>query len=213
MIQIVPAILATSEDQFQKDLAKLSAVEGLKEGWLHIDFADNEFVPNKTIGLDLVAKFSSDFKKEAHLMVSHPAQWIDGLDQAGFGRVFFHPEADDSIPEVIDLAKARGMEVGLAINPDTGMEKVEPFLDKIDTVLVMTVTPGFQGQPFIPEALDKIQEIKSKAAVKIGVDGHVDEKDVKQIVEKGADFIVVGSYLLKGDAEENLEKLWEALHN
>ncbi len=212
MVQIIPAILATSEEQYQKDLAKLTATEGLKEGWLHIDFADNIFVPNQTVGVETVSKFPADFEKEAHLMVVHPLDWINKLVEANFGRIIFHIESQDDTQKVIEEIKKRGIEAGLAINNDTDVSKLEPFLDKIDMVLVMSVVAGFQGQPFIPESLNKVREIKAKGSVRVGIDGHADNENMKEIVEAGADFIIVGSYLLKGDTDENLETLWEEMN-
>lgn len=209
MVQIIPAILATSKEQFQNDLAKLSQAEGLKDGWLHIDFADGVFVQNKTVGVEVISKFPANFRKEAHLMVAHPGEWVGQLAEADFERIIFHIESEDRTQEVIEDIKSRGIETGLAINYDTKVEKLEPFIGKIDIALVMTVVAGFQGQPFIPATLDKVKTAKSKWQVRIGVDGHVNSEDAKEIVDAGVDFMIVGSYLLEGDTEEKLEILWE----
>lgn len=211
MVQIIPAILATSEDQYKQDLQKLSSCEALSDGWVHIDFADNKFVQNQTVGVDTIQKFPTNFHKEAHLMVSNPKQWIEKLATAGFERIIFHIECEDNINEVIDLIKAKGLEVGLAIKIDTALEKLEEFIDKIDMVLVMSIVSGFQGQPFIPEALNRLKEIKMKG-IRVGPDGAVNNNDIKEITETGADFVIVGSYLLKGDTDENMENLWEAIN-
>lgn len=212
MIQIIPSILATTEEQFQQDLKKLSDCEALKDGWIHIDFADNKFVQNETIGVDTVAKFPMDFRKEAHLMVSHPLQWVDKCLDGGFERIIFHIESEDNMEECIEYIKNKGVEVGLAINNDTPVEKLQPYSDKIDIVLVMTIVAGFQGQPFIPEMLDKVKMIKnSNLSVKVGVDGAVNDGNAKEIVESGVDFMVAGSFLLKGNTDENLENIWEVL--
>lgn len=213
MIQIIPAVLATSEQEYQADIKKLSLSRSLSEGWVHIDFADNIFVQNLTIESEIIQKFPTKLRKEAHLMVSHPKEWTDKLLEAGFERIIFHIESEDNIEETIAYIKSKGLEVGLAINNETTIEKLQPFVGIIDIILVMAIVPGFQGQPFIPEALDKVKAIKSKNwPVKIGVDGHVRDENAKEIVKSGVDFMIVGSYLLQGDPDENLEALWESIN-
>lgn len=212
MVQIIPAILDKTPEDFAKHMGQLSSSASFQEGWVHIDFADNEFVPNQTIGVDTVAKIPINLDKEAHLMVAHPLQWINSLKEAGFKRVIFHFESKDDIGECIDKIKTLGMEVGIALNIDTPIENLKPFKDKIDLVLIMAIVPGFQGQPFLPEALDKIKNLKEKNwSVRISVDGAVRDDNAKQIVEAGVDQLTVGSYLLKGDIDENLENLWVEL--
>ncbi len=213
MIQIIPAVLATTEEQYKEDVAKLESSEVLQDGWVHIDFADNKFVPNKTVESEVIKKYPSSFHKEAHLMVARPNQWIDKLVDAGFERIIFHIESEEDILGVIENIKSKNLEVGLAVNTQTPIEKLEPFASKIDLVLVMTVVAGFQGQPFIPTTLEKVLEIKSKNwPAKVGVDGAVKDSNIKEIVNAGVDFAIVGSYLLNGDIEENLENLWEVIN-
>lgn len=210
MVQIIPSILEISEDNYQQTLSRLSACQGLEGSWVHIDFADNNFVPNQTVGPEVISYYPTDFKKEAHLMVSHPKQWIDKLVEAGFERIIFHFESEDNPDQVIDDIKSKGKEVGIAINHETPIEKLTPYIDKIEVVLVMTIVPGFQGQPFIPEALDKVRDIKSRNwNVRVGVDGHIVDENLKEVIASGVNFIIVGSYLLKGDIDENLERIWE----
>lgn len=212
MIQIIPAILATSEEQYQRDLKKLTSCESLSDGWVHIDFADNKFVQNETVGVETIQKFPTNFRKEAHLMVVHPKEWIEKLVDAGFERIIFHIESEDDSIEVIESIKAKGLESGLALNYKTDVEKLKPFVDKIEVILIMTIVAGFQGQPFIPQTLDKIRKIKSEGwPVRVGVDGHVNNIDAKEIAEAGVDFMVAGSFLLKGNVDENLEKLLEVV--
>lgn len=211
MVQIIPAVLATSEGQYQEDILKLSSSGFLEEGWVHIDFADNKFVQNKTVKPDVILKFPANFRKEAHLMVARPMEWIDGLVEAGFERIIIHIEAED-VDKCIEYIKTKGLEVGLAINNETPIEKLQPFVDKIDVVLVMTIKPGFQGQSFIQRALNKVRDIKSKNwPVRVGVDGAVKDDNIKEIVDAGVDFVIVGSYLLEGELDENLEILWETI--
>lgn len=211
MIQIIPAVLSTSENDYIRDISRYKLAESLKGGWLHIDFMDNKFVPNLSIPPSVSAEYPIELHKEAHLMVLDPMEWIDDLSGVGFERIIFHIESSDDTLKCIEYIKGKGLEVGLAINGETPIEKLEPFVSKIDAVLVMTIAAGFQGQPFIPKALNKVKEIKSKNwPLRVGVDGAVKDTTIREIMDTGADFAIVGSYLLNGDIEENLETLWEA---
>lgn len=213
MVQIIPSILATSEEQYKGDLDKLSSCDALKDNWVHIDFADNKFVQNKTIKPEVIQKFPTNFRKEAHLMVENPLSWIDQLVQAGFERVIFHLESKDNIEDCIKTIKKNNLEAGIALKVETPIEKLQPFIDKISTVLIMTIVAGFQGQPFIPHSLNKVSSIKSKNwPVRVGVDGAVKDTNAKEIVEAGVDFMIVGSFLLEGDIDDKLERLWEAIN-
>lgn len=212
MIQIVPAILDKTLEDFKNHINQLESSQSFKKGWVHIDFADNKFVPNQTIGVDIVSENSTMLKKEAHLMVEHPLEWIEKLKIAGFNRIVFHFESKDDISEVIESIKNSGMEAGIAINPETKIELLEPYKDKIDQVLIMGIIPGFQGQPFIPGTINRIEDLKSKGwPVKISVDGSVRDENARQLVQAGVDQLVSGSFLLKGNIDENIEKLWEAI--
>jgi len=213
MVQITPAILDKTPEVFQEHIEQITHSGSFEEGWVHIDFADNEFVPNTTVDIDIVEQFNINLKKEAHLMVDHPLEWIDKLKEAGFNRVIFHYESKDKVPEVIESIKMLGMEVGIALNPETPVEILEPYKDEIDQILIMGIVPGFQGQPFIPATIEKIKKLKLKNwPVKISIDGAVRDLNAKQLVEAGVDQLVSGSFLLQGDIEENLERLWEVIN-
>ncbi|MEK7616650.1 MAG: ribulose-phosphate 3-epimerase [Patescibacteria group bacterium] len=213
MLQIIPAVLGKTEEQYRDYMNRLSKCEALKDGWVHIDFADAEFVPNETVGVDVVAKVPTNFKKEAHLMVSHPKDWVDKLVDAGFERIIFHIESKDDASKVVDYIKSKGIEVGVAIKMDTSLEVLESLVDRIDVVLVMAIVPGFQGQPFIPESLDRIREIRSKNwPIKVAVDGSVQDINAKALVDAGVNNLISGSYILKGDIDENVERLWEVIN-
>lgn len=212
MIQIVPAILDKTPNEYKEHIEQLKHSGNFKEGWVHIDFADNKFVPNQTVGVDTTIEFPTDLKKEAHLMVERPLEWIDDLKKAGFKRIVFHFESKDEVNEVIDAVRNAGMQVGIAINDTTALEALVPFQDKIDQILVMGIIPGFQGQPFIPATIERIKELKSKGwPVKISVDGSVRDSNAKELVDAGVDQLVSGSFLLKGDIDENVEKIWESI--
>ncbi len=212
MVQIIPAVLATNKEQYLLDLSKLERSEALKDGWVHIDFIDGVFLPNKTIGAKEAGERPTTLQKEAHLMVQHPKEWIEDLAEADFKRVFFHAEASDDIESCIDEIKKNNMEVGLVLKHETALETLDPYISKIDAVILMSVVPGFQGQPFIEESLDKVRQLKSKhPQVRVGVDGAVKDTNIKQIVESGIDYVCVGSFLVKTDPDESMEKLWEQL--
>jgi len=212
MTLIVPAILDKTPEEFKKHVEQLQNSHTFQEGWVHIDFADNKFVPNETIGIDVIEKHPITLQKEAHLMVSNPLGWVEDLKKAGFKRIVFHFESQDPIGDVITAIKKAGMEVGIAINPDTGISELEPFKDNIDQVLIMGIVPGFQGQPFIPETIQKIKSLKAKNwPVAISIDGAVRDTNAKSLLDAGIDQLVSGSYLLNGDIDENVERIWEAI--
>lgn len=210
--EIIPAILSKTIEDFKNDLGKLLNSKNLNSGWVHVDFMDNIFVPNLSITPDdlSVIDFKA-LKKEAHLMVKEPQEWIKKLLKLGFKRIIIHIESEGDITGCIDLIK-QGAKAVLAINPDTPVSKLEPFTEKIDGILVMGVVPGFQGQSFIPETLNKIKEIRSKGwSLEIEVDGAVKDWNAKDIVESGADVLILGSFLIKGDPDQNLGALLESL--
>ncbi len=219
MVQIIPAVLATSEQQYQEDINKIASSESLKEGWVHIDFADNIFVQNKTIEPEVINKFPTNLRKEAHLMVKHPSSpWIYELEKADFSRVIIHLESDteDWISSNLAYLGDQGIETGLAINPETKLEKALRFENDIDLLMILGVKPGLQGQQFLPETLNRVKEavrlFKNPTGSKIAVDGGVSNKNAKLLADAGADILIVGSYLLTGDIGENLENLWEVIN-
>lgn len=212
MVQIIPAILAVSEEDYSRYISRYKDSQSFQEGSIHIDFMDNVFVPNKSIDPLVAAKYPINLQKEAHLMVEKPIEWIDKLTGAGFEKIFIHIEAE-AIKESLDSIRKKGLHAGLAINSDTGIDKLEPFVSDIEAILVMSVKPGFQGQAFISGSFDKIKQIKGKNwSVSLGVDGAVKDTNIKDIISCGVDFVIVGSYLLEGDIDQNLENLWEAIN-
>lgn len=220
MVQIIPAILATSEEDYQKDINKLNEVSTLEGGWVHIDFMDNVFVPNQSIEPETVAKFPTQFKKEAHLMVKDLEKWIENSEQVNFERILIHYEAaeEEKIRESLEKIAKRGIESGLVINPKTEVSKIKPFLNSVRVILVMGVEPGFQGRPFEESTYDRVKEVRglrseSSTNFNIAVDGGVRDINARKLVESGVDCLVVGSFLIKENTEENLEKLWEVINS
>ena len=169
--------------------------------WIHIDVMDNQFVPNLTIGPPVVKslrKYTDKFL-DVHMMVVEPEKLVEPFARAGADGITFHVEAAENPNEVIDLIKSTGKQVGISLKPGTPLSSVEPFLDKVDLVLIMTVEPGFGGQGYLPGSSDRIKKLKSRLnemcldRVLIEVDGGVKLNNMKEVVEAGADVLVAGS--------------------
>lgn len=213
MVQIIPTLLATTEEDYKKAVDQIETSGHFREGWVQIDLMDNKFVPNKSVDLEIVAKFPINSKLEAQLMVIDPGNWFAKLADLSFSRIIF-PIEDGNTQNLIDQLRKMNLDLGLSLNPETSVEDVLPFIDKIDVILVMSVHPGFQKQKFTPESLDKIKELsllKSKGNFIIGVDGGITPENAKDIVSSGADYLAIGSHLFNGDLTENMEKFWEVL--
>lgn len=213
MTQILPAILATTEEGFKTNIDQVESSGLFKDGWVQIDLMDNKFVPNTSIGLDVLAKYNISSKKEAQLMVTEPHDWVGGLADAHFERVIFPIEIGNTA-DLIKYISEYSLQIGISLNPETPVDTVVDFLDTIDLVLLMGVHPGFQGQQFIPETIDRVRQLatfKEHSNFLIEVDGGVSTDSAKDLVDAGADILVVGSRLLNGNIKENLEKIKRAL--
>ncbi len=209
MVTLIPAILATNESEFSEQLNKLKSASALEDGWVHIDFMDGELVETKSIQPSSLATQEIPFHKEAHLMVKNPIDWIKDLKEQGFERVIIHLEAE-KVMETLDLILQSEMSAGLAINPETSLEEVKKYSEKIEVLQVMAIHPGKQGQSFLLTTYDKVKDASKMVGV-VAVDGSVNLETALKLIEAGAERLVIGSYLQKGDIDENLEKIWEAL--
>lgn len=213
MVQIIPTLFSTTEEEYQKRLDKLNSCELLEGGWVQLDLMDNKFVPNKSIGLDIIKKYPLDFQKEAQLMVIDPNVWIDGLIELGVDRIIFPVEVGQDIKDLISKVKNNKIEVGLSLNPETEVTILDSYLGLIDAVLLMSVKPGLEGQQFDAKTYEKISYLKEKnPSLKIGVDGGINDTNIKNLVDAGADYLAIGSFLFNGSISENLEILWEAVN-
>lgn len=196
MKYIVPALLTDNLADFKDQVRQL---EGLVE-LVQVDIIDGKFADNKTITIEDVEKFDLPFNVEFDLMVINPSSYFEKCDRANAQRVFFHIEASNDPAKDIELLSKRGIEAGLSINPDTSVTALEPYLDSISRVLIMSVTPGFQGQQFIPETLERIQLIKRLAPeMTVAVDGGIKLHNVSDVAAAGADYLSVGSALFEED--------------
>lgn len=171
---------------------------------IHFDVMDGHFVPNISYGVPVLKslKKCTDKPYDVHLMISNPIDYVDAFADAGADIITFHVEADSDIAATIEKVKARGIKVGLTLKPATPAEEVFPYINDIDMVLVMTVEPGFGGQSFMSDMLDKISAIREKAVelgkdLDIEVDGGIDGTTAPLVKAAGANVLVSGSYLFK----------------
>lgn len=194
---IIPAILTQNIEEAQEKLDIIAPFSP----WAQIDFMDGEFVDNTSFNVADTTLLTTHVQLEAHLMVQGPEFYFEDCEKAGFKRVIFHYEAVDDCRSVCEQMMGYEFQRGLAINPETELEEIEPFIEDFDMLLILGVRPGFGGQEFIPETLQKIKKAKQLySSTIISVDGGVDETNIKQIIEHGADIVVSGSGLFK---EEN----------
>lgn len=206
MIDVIPGVLEKTWPPIEEKISLVAP----HVSWVQVDVADNTLVPNSTF-LDFQAfqAVSSRVSLEAHLMVANPEKLISPLAKAGFKRIIAHVECQDP-REFLEQAQYEHMEVGLAIDGPTELEQLEPFLEEVDTVLVMTIEAGFSGQPFMTETLEKIRTIHENFPdLPIEVDGGVNDKTGKLAADAGATRLVSTSYLFKDPAhiKEAIDRL------
>lgn len=171
---------------------------------LHLDVMDGHFVPNLTMGPALCASLHQclpDVFLDVHLMVTHPSQYVEPFARAGAGHVTFHVEADEDPGEVIRVIREAGLTAGIAINPPTDWHEIEPWLEAVDLVLVMSVNPGFSGQAFIGDVLEKTRAISQRLRddQRLQMDGGVNLETVSACREAGCDLIVAASAIFGSD--------------
>jgi ribulose-phosphate 3-epimerase len=180
--------------------------------YVQFDIMDGKFVPSRSISWEYLAALPMGLSWEAHLMVLHPEDYLEGFQQAGAKKVVFHYEATPSPQGVISLTRELGLGVGLAVNPETSVSAILPLVGEVDSVLFLSVNPGFYGSQFIPEVLEKVAEFRSASpGVEIGIDGGIKESNITQVARGGVDIIYVGSAIFlqpqPGESFHRLEVL------
>jgi ribulose-phosphate 3-epimerase len=213
-IQISPSILSADFSQLGNEIKRLE--EGGAD-MIHVDVMDGHFVPNLTIGPPVIKslKKHSSILFDVHLMISPVHKYIESYSNAGADIITIHPEATDDLVSSILKIKELNKKVGVSLNPETKIDIILNVLDKIDLVLIMSVNPGFGGQKFMPEVLDKIKELKKIQKEKnlnfdIEIDGGINFENSKAAIEAGANILVSGTTIFKsnnGDIKKNIELL------
>ena len=215
MMILAPSILAADFKELGKEI---QTIEENGAQYLHFDVMDGMFVPSISFGVPVLESIRPATKLvcDAHLMVTEPIRYVEAFAKAGADLITVHLEACEDINATIEKIRACGGKVGVSICPDTPVISVKDLLKKVDMILIMSVHPGFGGQAFIPESLDKIRELKAMIdaeglRVDIQVDGGIYTHNVEEVIEAGANVIVAGSAIFKGDTANNTKEMLEIL--
>lgn len=202
---VVPAIL-TDDPQA---LAKMLRQSETFCEFVQVDIMDGRFVPSSSVTCSDLAKVNPKLRWEAHLMVKQPEEQLQCFARAGAGKIVFHFEATSSPSRIIKLIRHIGVKVGLAVNPETLLTTTLSLADSVDSVLFLTVHPGFYGAKFLPEVLEKVVELRArKPTLEIGVDGGIKESNVAEVAKMGVDYICVGSAIfVQPDPAEAFRRL------
>ena len=212
-----PSILAAD---FKNLGQQIIDVDKAGAQYIHIDVMDGSFVPSISFGMPLIKSIRSATDKvfDVHLMIVDPIRYIKEFAEIGADIITFHLEAAPDVQAVIDEIHSFGKKAGISIKPGTAVEELIPYLDKVDMILVMTVEPGFGGQPFIEASYERIKAVRAMLterglATDVQVDGGITKENIQSVIAAGANVIVAGSTVYRGDASQNTQDLLKLMEH
>lgn len=206
-VLVAPSLLSCDFSRLREEIGE---VERAGCDWLHVDVMDGHFVPNLTIGPVVVnwIRKSTELPLDVHLMIEEPMQSLEAFRKAGADWITVHVEACRNLRETLRAIRKLGARAGVSVRPKTPIDTIEPFLQELDLVLVMTVEPGFGGQAFMPEMLEKVRQIRPRFSGKISVDGGIGPETAPSALEAGADVLVAGTAIFgQKDRSQAIERL------